>query len=115
MTAALAAKRIAPRRRPVPGTMNKTEQQYADYLQQQLLAGKIIAYRFEALKLRLADKTFYTPDFIITYQHQIECHEVKGFWRDDARVKIKVAAALFPEFAFMAVTKRGKGWDYEPF
>jgi hypothetical protein len=115
MTTAFTGKKIRPRARPVPGAMNKTEQQYADYLQKRLLGGEIISYRFEALKLRLADKTFYTPDFIVTFSDQIECHEVKGFWRDDARVKIKVAAALFPEFAFMAVTKRGKGWDYEPF
>jgi len=108
-------RRIPPRTRPVPGAMNKTEAAYADYLQKRLMGGEIIAYRFEALKLRLADKTFYTPDFIVTYQHQIECHEVKGFWRDDARVKIKVAASLYPEFAFVAVRRVKGGWEYEPF
>jgi len=108
-------RRIPPRTRPVPGQMNKTEAAYADYLQKRLLAGKIISYRFEALKFRLADRTFYTPDFIVTYQHQIECHEVKGFWQDDARVKIKVAAEMFPEFAFVAVKREKKEWVYEAF
>jgi len=44
----------------------------------------------------------------------IECHEVKGFWRDDARVKIRVAASLYP-FRFVAVTKTKGGWDIEEF
>ena len=35
----------------------------------------------------------------------IECHEVKGFWTDDARVKIKIAAELYP-FRFKAMKAR---------
>ena len=38
----------------------------------------------------------------------LELHECKGFWRDDARVKIKVAASLYP-FKFIAVTAAGMG------
>jgi hypothetical protein len=48
----------------------------------------------------------------------LEVHEVKGFWEDDARVKVKVAASLFP-FRFIAVTaiakKHGGGWKVEEF
>jgi hypothetical protein len=48
----------------------------------------------------------------------IELHEVKGFWTDDARVKIKVAASIYP-FKFMAVKPRpqkvGGGWEVEEF
>ena len=48
----------------------------------------------------------------------IECHEVKGFWQDDARAKIKVAADLYP-FRFIAVKARtkksGGGWEVEAF
>lgn len=105
--------RIRPRKRQEPGKMNKLESQYADYLQQKQNAGIITSYRFEAIKFRLADRTFYTPDFIVTYPDVIECHEIKGFWEDDARVKIKVAAALFPEFAFVAVQYKKKEWIYE--
>ena len=77
-------------------------------------------YRFEAMKLRLADNTFYTPDFaVMTMDMHIEFHEVKGFWRDDAKVKIKVAAAQFPMFLFCAITKQAKkdggGWEKELF
>src|SRR5258705_9214761 len=73
------------------GTMNKTERSYAGRLDQLKYAGKILWYGFEAIKLRLADNTFYTPDFaVMAADGVIELHEVKGFWTDDARVKIKV-------------------------
>ena len=45
---------------------------------------------------------------------ELEMHEVKGFWREDARLKIKVAAEQFP-FRFVAVTKSKDGWATEEF
>jgi hypothetical protein len=77
--------------------------------------GEIQAYRFEPIKLRLADRTFYTPDFMVIRDDQIEFHEVKGFWEDDARVKIKVAAEMFPEFLFVAVMYKKREWTRETF
>lgn len=85
------------------GEMNKHEKMHADYLYKLKLANEIIDYKHEAIKLRLADKTFYTPDFFVVYHDRFEIHEVKGFWEDDARVKIKVAAAQFPYFKFIAI------------
>lgn len=97
------------------GEMNKTEAAYAARLESLKLAGEIADYRFECIKLRLADKTFYTPDFMVLMPNfSFEMHEVKGFWEDDARVKIKVAAAQFP-FKFVAVKKTKNGWDSEVF
>ena len=97
------------------GQMNKTEAAYAARLEALKLAGEIADYRFECLKLRLADNTFYTPDFMVLMpDFSFEMHEVKGFWEDDARVKIKVAAAQFP-FKFVAVKKTKNGWDREVF
>ena len=100
-----------------PGGMNKTEARYAQELQLMQRAGLIRWHGFEALKLRLADNTFYTPDFAVVAQDGVlEMHEVKGFWEDDARVKIKVAASLFP-FRFVAVRaipkRKGGGWERE--
>lgn len=43
-----------------------------------------------------------------------EVHEVKGHWEDDARVKIKVAAELYP-FKFIAVRKQKGAWLFEEF
>lgn len=96
-----------------PTQMNKTERAYADYLQLLFLAKKILRWDFEPEKLRLANATYYTPDFrVISASGHIEFHEVKGFWRDDARVKIKVAAQQHP-YTFIAVKKTSKGWEYE--
>ncbi|RDU99411.1 DUF1064 domain-containing protein [Trinickia dinghuensis] len=96
------------------GKMNKTEAAYALQLEAELQAGLILWYRFEALKLRLADNTFYTPDYpLITAAGQLEFREVKGHWTDDARVKIKVAAAQYP-FRFLAIQRDGRhGWRIE--
>jgi len=77
-----------------PGRMNGTESRYeSEVLTPRKLGGEIVAYWFEAFKFRLADNTFYTPDFFVVMADMtIEFHEVKGHWEDDARVKIKVAA-----------------------
>lgn len=101
------------------GKMNKTEAEYGALLAQMKMAGEIQWYAFEGMTFKLADNTRYTPDFsVMRADGLIECHEVKGFWRDDARVKIKVAAELFP-FRFIAIKKRAKkaggGWDMEVF
>ncbi len=95
--------------------MNNTEVDYASYLEQQRMAGEILWWRYEGIKLKLADNTFLTPDFfVMTKLRSLEVHETKGFWRDDARVKIKVAASIYP-FRFIAVKKKGGGWEREEF
>src|SRR5262249_48727661 len=92
-----------------PGAMNKTEEAYSTHLQGLVIAGEIQWFKFEALKLRLADNTFCSPDLLVmTAARELEVHEVKGFWEDDARVKIKVAASLFPMLRFIAA-KKAKG------
>jgi len=98
------------------GEMNKTEKAYDLLLKQRLMAGEILWYRFEGVKLRLASNCFYTADFfVMAADSQLEVHEVKGFWTDDARVKTKVAAADYP-FRFLGVTKgKGGGWQFEEF
>jgi hypothetical protein len=102
-----------------PGAMNKGEAVYAGHLELLKRAGDVLWYRFEGLKLRLADNTFYTPDFaVLGADLVLECHEVKGFWQDDARAKIKIAADLYP-FRFKALKARAKkhggGWEEEDF
>ena len=101
------------------GTMNKTEAAYALHLEAMKQAGEVLWYKFEGVKLRLADNTTYSTDFaVMAADGVMECHEVKGFWQDDARVKIKVAASLDP-FRFIAIKARAKkdggGWEVENF
>lgn len=101
------------------GEMNKTEAAYKVELEQLVSSGDVLWFKFEGVKLRLADNTFYTPDFAVMRSTGLmEMHEVKGFWQDDARVKIKVAADLYP-FRFIAARplpkKDGGGWSVEVF
>ncbi|TGV05787.1 DUF1064 domain-containing protein [Alcaligenaceae bacterium 429] len=101
------------------GQMNKTEAAYGQYLEALRVAGEVAWFKFEGVKLRLGDNTFYTPDFAVMRTDGVmELHEVKGFWQDDARVKIKVAADLYP-FRFIAIKaktkKEGGGWALEEF
>lgn len=92
-----------PRASKGPDGMNKTERDFSEILEIRRRAGIIDRWDFEPEKFRLADKTFYTPDFrVIMADMTVVYYEVKGFWEDDARVKIKVAAELHP-FPFVAV------------
>jgi hypothetical protein len=101
------------------GEMNKTEAAYDSHLWDMRRTGEVLWYKFEGIKLRLADNTFYTPDFaVLLADRALEMHETKGFWEDDARVKIKVAASLYP-FRFKALKPRAKknggGWTWRSF
>lgn len=92
------------------GQMNKTEQAYAAHLELLKAAGDVLWWKFEPARLCLAPKTTYAPDFMVLRRdHQIIFDEVKGHMRDDAAVKIKVAAAMFP-FQFRIIRKSGSMW-----
>lgn len=92
-----------------PGQMNSLEKSYAEtVLAPRKLAGEIIEWWFEAITLKLADDCRYTPDFLVMLSdHSLECHEIKGFMRDDAQVKLKIAAQMFP-FKFILCKKQTK-------
>lgn len=102
------------------GVMNKTEQAYSDHLEMLKQTGFVLWFEFEGVTFKVAKDCRYTPDFIVmTSARELECHEVKGFWRDEARAKIKMAADKFHPFRFISVMqkakKNGGGWAYEVF
>jgi hypothetical protein len=95
------------------GEMNKQEAEYRGIL---VADPRCFAVEFEAVTLKLAPDTRYTPDFMVLGTNgEIQFHEVKGFMEDDAWVKLKVAAARFPMFSFVLAKKRankdGGGWE----
>lgn len=97
------------------GAMNKTESAYGTHLDAEKHCGKVLWYKFEGMKFRLADNTFYTPDFaVLLSDGTLQAHEIKGFWTDDARAKIKVAADMYP-IQFIAIKKDKSGWVREFF
>lgn len=102
------------------GQMNKTESRFAQLLEAKRLAGEIQWWKFEGIKLRLADNTFLTVDFsVMAADGVLEMWEVKGgYWQDDSRAKVKIAADMFPFRFFGAMPKKAKdggGWDIEAF
>lgn len=96
--------------------MNKWERAYSEQLDLMRAAREIVSWRFESIRLRLADGAWFKPDFTVVLPTlALEFHEVKGFWREAARVRIKVAAELYPEVTFFAVTRKGGQWTRERF
>lgn len=94
---------------------NKTEARFDALLAGLLADGEIRWYAFEALTLRLAGRTRYTPDFALqTADGGLAFVEVKGHMRDDAAVKVKVAAEQRPQMRFFVAFADGKGWDVRP-
>jgi len=95
--------------------MNKLELRYADQMELMKRSGNIVDWKFEGLRFKLADGAWYKPDFLIVMPGRFEIHETKGHWREAARVRIKVAADLYPWFKFVAVRWEKKQWVYEDF
>lgn len=99
--------------------MNKTERSYAAWLESRKLAGEIAWYGYACLTLRLAKRTHFRVDFaILNADGSIELVDVKGakgngyYARDDAKLKIKVAARMFP-FRFKIAWRVGRNWQHE--
>lgn len=89
-------------------SLNKTELAWYHHLQ----AMQYPWIGIHAIKLKLAGKTFYTPDFeTIGPNGEMIFWEVKGFMRDDAAVKLKVAANLYRWARFILVRKLKGSWQ----
>lgn len=102
--------------------LNKTEQAFKEYLERSLYPSEKMMS--QAVTLKLGNGVRYTPDFMCTVNAEdmdmaafltiLYAYEVKGFMRDDAAVKIKVAASLYPFIQFHLVTRKGQGWQIDP-
>jgi hypothetical protein len=91
--------------------MNKWERGYAWHLDDLKKRGVVKWWRFEALKFRLADRTWYTPDYTVGMADgSMVVVEVKGFRREDALVKFKVARETHPEYRWMMLGKEAGLW-----
>lgn len=109
------------------GEMNKTEAAFAAYLRTEQVAGRVLWFGFEQVKLRLADNTYFTPDFGVMYANgELWLVDTKGTKKDggrykpwveeDARIKLKVAAETFPfvlAVAYRLPIKAGGNWVIE--
>ena len=117
LTARKARAKVRAKRVKGPRQMNGLETRYVhEYLEPQRLTGHIEAWKYEAITLKLADDCRYTPDFSFwAHDGVLEFHETKGHWREDARIKIKMAAELFPRCRFVACQRIKGQWVRECF
>lgn len=64
-----------------------------------------------AMTFKIGDDCRYTPDFMaLNIDGELIAYETKGFMRDDARVKLKVAARMFPFVGFVLVERKAGAW-----
>lgn len=93
---------------------NRTEREYATRLEVLRRSGELLSWEFEAVKLRIGpprSRCWYSPDFLVVTEKEIQLHEVKGtYCRDDARVKLLSAAREYPCFRFYLCVKSREGW-----
>lgn len=93
--------------------LNKTEQAFKDYLSD-LTIGWGGEVRSQSITLKLGNGVRYTPDFTCRKNNgEWFAWEVKGFLRDDANAKLKVAAAMYPEIKFSLVTRKKGAWQIQ--
>lgn len=105
-----------PPRDPFAG-MNRTEAAYASILATKQTLGDVRWWGYQTVTLVIAEGVRYTPDFpVILADGTLEFHEVKGgFIRDDARVKLRVAARHTPfRFVLAQYKNKATGWTIEP-
>lgn len=112
-TAPVQLTAIASEHDPTPGA-NKTERRYAAHLNRLVSAGEIARWWWKPGSLRIAPSLHYQPDFLVQRSDRIlEVVDVKGargerFWcEEDAWVKIKTVARLFPFRMVVTWEKRG--------
>lgn len=99
----------APRLRQRHGPkLNKTEAAFLEWLCARYDPKDI---RAQAVTLVIGNGVRYTVDF--TNLRAGLAWETKGHMRDDAAVKIKVAASLYPEIKFHLVTRDGPSWSIQ--
>jgi len=91
------------------------EQAYAERLELQRIAGEILWWLYEPWRFSLGGGAWYKVDFgVMLPGGELEAIEVKGFWREAARLRIKVAASKHP-LTFKAVTRKDGEWSEEHF
>jgi hypothetical protein len=103
----------APSVRPWHPYRSKWEHAYANHLDMLQAAGRVLAWSYERDRLEIGIGARYTPDFAVMVPgDRLEYHEVKGYRREAAMVRIRAAALKYSEFTFVLVTKKDGQWHH---
>jgi len=115
----------APARLRFESGMNKWEHDFSRHLEHLKTAGVILQWGYECIRLRIGTSSdakgsrapMFTPDFFaVMPDGRLRFYEVKGFFREAAKVRSGVAAGLFPHFTFIVVRLvKGKWQAVESF
>jgi hypothetical protein len=112
------------RARPTPGVMNKTEERYARYLEEQRRLGAVVDWLFAPASIRLADGLHFLPDFFVVFADgaaefvDVKAHDRKrdkALAEEDATVKIKAAAERWWMFGWVQTWRDENGWQRREF
>ena len=100
-----------------PRVMNKLEAKFAAELEAWKMTSQIDWWTYEGIKLRLAKGAYFKPDFFAVKREfnggmNVTAYETKGFLRESANVRIKVAAETFPWIRFVIVRRVNGEWKY---
>lgn len=91
--------------------LNKTEREFLGRLRADVY-GKMQHIGIQSITLQLGFDCRYTSDFWTRMaMGDFRFWEVKGFMRDDARVKLHTAARMFPFWTFVLVQKVKGEWQ----
>jgi hypothetical protein len=96
------------------GYRSNLEADYATRLEILRGLGEIRSWMYEAVKLKIGNGAWFTPDFFVRMASgSIEFHETKGgFAREAAMVRIRSAALQFPFWKFRLVTRVNGDWAF---
>lgn len=104
-----------PQNRPGwPKETDKWNYSYAQFLELEKQAGRVLSWWFEPVSVWLPGQVRYKPDFMIQRvgRSMLEMVEVKGWSKNlrDGITRYKIAASLFPCFTWKMVKRDGHGW-----
>ncbi|WP_233343659.1 hypothetical protein [Burkholderia cepacia] len=87
---------------------------YGELLATLRLRGDVLWFRANPIKLRLADETYYGPNFaVMVASGHLEMHHVMDAAKNEPLTTVKIAAEQFP-FRFVAVHRDDScGWKFE--
>lgn len=99
------------------GELNRTEKAFAAYLQERQAAGAIIWWKSHPFNVRLAENTFYRPDFLcLLADMSLVIYEVKGSYTSDkGQMKIKLCVEALPVFKVIKASRKNGVWNFEEF
>jgi hypothetical protein len=93
---------------------SKWEREYAQVLEAQRRAGRIHDWRLKPMRLRIGNGAFLTIDFLVVQNDgALELHEVKGHWREAAKVRVRVAQEMYPWLPIKIVRRERRQWKIE--